>query len=244
MRKRVKPVAIRRRLFGFAVCALALCLSGLAEVPASAAMITLSFSNITNNDPTDAATGEAQLFVDVTDVGVDLDQVKFVFRNIGPDASSITDVYFDDGTLLGIADIINGSGVAFSQGATPGELVGANNISPPFETTAGFSADSDSPVQANGINPNEFLEIVFDLINNQTYASVLDSLDLGGAAGGLRIGIKVQGFAGGGSEGFVNEPPDGGGGGIVPEPSSMTLCAFAMLSLAGYGRFRRKLAVG
>jgi hypothetical protein len=41
--------------------------------------------------------------------------VNFLFTNQGPLASSITDVYFDDGTLLGIAGVTNFSGVDFSQ---------------------------------------------------------------------------------------------------------------------------------
>jgi hypothetical protein len=35
-------------------------------------------------------------------------QVLFEFSNAGPASSSITDVYFDDGTLLGTAELTNG----------------------------------------------------------------------------------------------------------------------------------------
>ena len=59
------------------------------------------FTNITNNNAGDLAIGEAQLFVEVTEFA--LGQVLFEFSNTGPAASSITDAYFDDGTLLGIA---------------------------------------------------------------------------------------------------------------------------------------------
>ena len=73
---------------------------------------TYGFQCITNNSLTDAAIGEAQLFVDVTDPGGD--QVLFTFINDGPEASSITDVYFDDGALLGLAAIDNSDpGVSF-----------------------------------------------------------------------------------------------------------------------------------
>jgi hypothetical protein len=70
---------------------------------------TYSFTHIVEpgdgaTELADGAIGEAQLFVELTDLG---SQVEFTFTNIGPDASSITDVYFDDGTLLGIAEITN-----------------------------------------------------------------------------------------------------------------------------------------
>ena len=69
---------------------------------------TFSFQNITNNNATNAATGESQLFVNVTDAGPNL--VSFYFGNIGPLASSITDIYFDSGPLLSISQINNGPG--------------------------------------------------------------------------------------------------------------------------------------
>ena len=156
---------------------------------------------ITNNNAADAGIGEAQLFVEVIDAGAD--QVTFRFMNTGPQACSIADVYFDDGTLLGIADIINSSGVSFSQGATPHNLPGGNNVSPAFETTEDFSADSDPPVQPNGVNPGEQLSIVFDLKDGKAYSDVLDDLN----SGDLRIGIHVQAFESGASESFVNNGP-------------------------------------
>ena len=82
------------------------------------------FQGLTANDIADVATGEAQLFVEVTDLGSS--QVMFTFTNTGPNASSITDVYFDDGTLLGIASLVDSddgtggdAGVDFSEGASP-----------------------------------------------------------------------------------------------------------------------------
>ncbi len=106
----------------------------------SAHAVTVGFDAITNNTVGDPAIGEAQLFVDVTDPGDD--QVLFTFFNTGPAASSITDVYFDDGDLLGIASIIQDTGVDFTELARPRNLPSANNASPPF-VAAGFSGDSD-----------------------------------------------------------------------------------------------------
>lgn len=199
---------------------------------------TLGFNNITNNNVANAAAGEAQLSVEVNAFG---NQVDFIFRNVGPAASSITDVYFDDGppnTLLSIASVINGPGVSFSQGASPGNLPGGNNASPPFQTTVGFSADSNPPVQPNGVNPGEEVTIRFNLVSGKSFADVQNAITQGGASG-LRVGIHVQGFAGGGSESFVNDGPQ-----AVPAPSGIVLALSGLVPLAfvGLRRLRRPQA--
>jgi len=190
----------------------------LGAQPAAAA--TLGFGCITTTNPGDCAIGQAQLSVNVTDPGGG--QVLFTFSNVGAADSSIADVYFDDGSLLSIAIIINSVGVSFSQFATPAEMPAANLASPPFVTTAGFSADSDAPVQPNGVNPGETLGIRFTLQGGTTYSDVLGEL----ANGTLRIGLHVQGYASGGSESFVN--------GSLPEPATFGFLGLGLgaLSLA------------
>jgi hypothetical protein len=188
-------------------------------IPVTTQAIPYGFDCITNTIAGDAAIGEAQLFVDVTEYEYDNGQVLFTFANTGPEASSITDVYFDDGTLLGIASIINVENfVEFSQLATPNNLPGGNNVSPPFEVTAGFSADSDAPVQPMGVNPGESLGIIFDLQEGGTFADVIAELE----SGELRIGIHVQGFDSGGSESFINH---------IPEPATL----FLLIGLGIFG---------
>jgi hypothetical protein len=195
---------------------------------------TLGFYNISNNNATDAATGESQLFVDVNPYGIN--QVEFYFYNKGLLASSITDIYFDDGSLLSISSIINGSGVDFKQGASPGDLPSGNTANPAFVASSGFTADSQPPAQPNGVNPDENVSIIFDLQTGKTFSDVLAALALPDPHftidpitgkpidHWLRIGIHVQGFEGGGSESFVNNP--------VPLPAAAWLLGTGLLGMA------------
>lgn len=184
------------------------------------------FLCITNNSPTAAAIGEAQLFVDVTseDVGV----VMFTFYNIGPESSAICDVYFDDGVLFALSQLIDADsgghpGVNFSQGANPPDLPGGNLLDPPFSVSAGFLADSDPAVLHNGVGPGEWLGVEYTLASEMTYSDVIAYLN----DGRLRIGIHVQGIddpkGEGVSESFVH----------VPAPGAATL-ALAGIGMVGW----------
>lgn len=181
------------------------------------------FKSITNNNASDAAVGEAQLTVDVTNPGSD--QVLFTFYNTTAiEACSITDIYIDDGALLADIYSLTGTfGVSFSNPATPGDLPGGNGIVPQFNTSAGLSADSDPDVYANGVNAaTEYLEVLFNLKSGKTFADVLTAIDRGFHPelyynftsktwnfDHLLIGMHVQGFDSGGSESFIATPVPG-----------------------------------
>jgi len=138
------------------------------------------------------------LLLTVTDEGVGAGKVLFTFYNnstidpkldsagnptVGPGA--ITDIYFDDGALLGISSIINSTGVSFGYPAAPGNLPGGNTVYPAFETssvespvmTPHFSADSrNAPL---GADPGEHVGILFDLEGSNTLGNVIDAINVG-----------------------------------------------------------------
>jgi uncharacterized protein (TIGR03382 family) len=199
--------------------AIGLAIAALAGA-AQASIITYNFSDITHNDPTAAAQGEAQLFVNISPAPGN--QVSFVFHNEGSAPMSITDIYFQDGPILGLATIIDGAGTDFEPGAQPNNLPGANLISPAFVATQAFSAQSQPPTQPLGVNPGEHVELRYTLIAGKTVTDIQNDLN----SGALRIGLHVQGFGNGVSESFVNS---------VPTPG-----ALAILGLGGLVMFRRR----
>lgn len=214
---------------------------------ASAASVSYGFTVLENNSPIDLS---GQLSVTVSDHlqhgamgALGAGQVSFRFDNIGSLQSSICDVYFDDGTLLGIATIHESAGVNFSQGGSPPNLPGGNAIG--FDTTAGFLADSDAPVASNGVNATvggtEWVEIIFNLINGKTYADTVAALNGGDldqdGVADLRIGVHMQALGDGRSETYVNGNPPPPPGNMVPLPSTAGLAAAGFL-LVGTRRRR------
>lgn len=184
---------------------------------------------------TDCAIAEAQILMDVSEVSAS--QVAFTFSNTGPAQSSIEGIYFDNGTLLGISYLIDRdegvggmNGVDFTAGsASPPNLPRANNLTPAFETTAGFLTDSDSPTSRNGVNPNEWLTVVFNLRGGGNYTTVLAEL----ASGEVRVGLHVIDFASGGSESLINETTP------VPLPAAALLFMSGLAGAGFAGRRRR-----
>lgn len=248
-------IAIVGLMFGLCSTATAGVIDGGLTPTASQ---TFGFNHIVEagDGPTqqlDGSIGVAQLTVNVfgwtgtaATNTLTTDKVLFVLTNSGSDASRISEVYFDDGALLGITDLIDSDdnsalvpsawNVDFSEGsASPPELPAGNTIG--FETTAGFLADTDSGQggAAKGVDPGEELGVIFDLQGDLTVLDVIASMNDAQASGlTLNIGVHVTGFASGGSEGFVTNLPE------VPEPTSLAIWGLGVLGLAGVRRRRKK----
>jgi hypothetical protein len=157
-----------------------------------------------------------------------LGMVDFTFYNESLISSSVAGIYFDDGSLLGIAAITNGPGTSFSKNATPGDLPGGAKVDPPFVTTEEFCIDGDPPESHNGVNPVElgnpleWVRVSFELINGGTLSSVVAELN----SGELRIGVHVIALPDGSRESAVN----------IPEASTFILFALGGLGLTARRR--------
>ncbi len=145
---------------------------------------------------------------------------SFKFFNNSTINSSITNIYFDDGSLLGIDSVINSAGVLFAKDG-PTNIPGASNLFPAFEADREFNIAADPPPYHNGVNnppPEEWVQVTFNLLGGGTIDDVLDEL----STGELRVGIHIQGFDDGSSESAI----------AVPEPASIFILSLGALALA------------
>jgi hypothetical protein len=193
------------KTIGLAISPLVLMATALTASPAQA--FRLSLSNISGNSATNALTGQNQLFIDVTDAlggeNAAATSVLFKFSNVGTQASSITQIYIDNSTSLktmgAIADSDGaGSGVSFSKATGNLNLPSGQNVN--FAEDFGLKANQ--PISQRGVNPNEWVSVLFSLNAGKTLQSVIMDLQ----KGDLRLGMHVQAFGDGGSEAFVSQP--------------------------------------
>ena len=175
----------------------------LASSPAQA--LQFNFNNITHNNAVNESTGERQLLVDVTDSfgkeDLASNNVLFKFSNVGPFASSMTQIYFDNSTVLKSTGTIvdSGAGVDFAAASGRMNLPGGNTVN----FSPDFAIKSTGAVSQNGVNPGEWVSVFFNLSTNKTLKDVFNDLK----SGSLRVGMHVQAFSNEGSEAFVNNNP-------------------------------------
>jgi hypothetical protein len=187
--------------------------------------VGLGFECVTQNRAGDCAIGESQLSLSLADAGSGV--VRFEVANAGPERSVVSEIYFDDGALLGSLTVLSAPGVDFEIGARPPNLPGWRSLDPVFRASVGLSSQSRPSPVANGIGVGEFLAIEFTLQGGQGFQDLIDQL----ASGELRVGLHVIAFDSQGSESFVNVP--------VPEPASGALLAGGLVALAWRARSRR-----
>jgi len=180
---------------------------------------TYSFANITANSAIDAALGESQLRMDVSQVGA---FANFRFYHIGAAPMSIAGIYFDDrGPCITSAQTPFGTGVTFSAGGSPPVLPGGNNASPSFSVTSRFAAANPKPF--NGVNPGDEINLRFSFASGMAFGDLISALD----NGTLRVGMHVIAFSSGGSESFLGDP--------IPPVNPVPLPSAAGLGLVGLG---------
>ncbi len=197
--------------------------------------VDISFSRITSNSSQNV---ESQFKVTMMEVAGDSSVVEFVFRNNVGVASSISEIYFDNGSsspLFTSGSIVEQIGTQFNYGSgSPGNLPGGNSMTESFDVTPGFLADAQGN-PSKGLNDNdELVRFRFSLQNAVSYSDVLASL----STTALRIGFHVRAIGeDGNSDSFVNRTPTEGGP-MVPLPSPMLLGAAGLGALAGVRRRR------
>lgn len=197
----------------------------LAFVTTSASADIFGFTRITGNSNYDVGN---QLSVDVQWLGSSL--VSFRFDNVGPLASSITAIYFDDANdnlLNSLSSIDNSSaGVNFTAGGSPPNLPGGNNAGPSFSSD--FRVSSTSPRSPNGVGIGEFVTLAYSMQNGVTFNDVLAGLN----GGELRIGMHVQSMPDGDSDSYINV------GTAVPSPDAGML---GILGISALSALRRRV---
>jgi hypothetical protein len=231
---------VMRALLGF------IAILGLVGIcgGASASSTTFNFAVVEENNGPNLGD---QLSVTVWDAaqanaeyGLNLgaNEVLFAFANDVGLASSISEIYFDDG-LLGPNAVHNDLGGAdttafeldadIPQGTTPGNLPGGQTLTPAFESTPGLSADATGNPE-NGVDASgEIVGISFEYGDLNDYAGVISAI----WGESLRIGLHVVGIGDGEiSQSYVN---------AVPIPAAAWLFGSALAGLLALGRRKRSL---
>lgn len=148
------------------------------------------------------------------------EQVDFTFYNVSTIRSSVAQIYFDDGLLLGISEVFNGPGTIFGQISNPNNVPGANLLNPPFVADREFSIGAEPPIPANGINqppPDEWVKIKFNLESGGTLEDIVEELN----SGVLRVAIHIIDLPDGSSNSAI----------AVPEPATLMLLALGTILL-------------
>ncbi|MES2637070.1 MAG: VPLPA-CTERM sorting domain-containing protein [Pseudomonadota bacterium] len=193
---------------------------------ATASATTYNFTGI-KADELDVS---QQLSVNVVQNGT---SVSFNFINDGGTEvqAFIRTIYFDflGANLFSSLTQTGSTGFVNFVGTTPSNsnLPEGENLDPDFTTDASAVRVTGRGQVGSSLDLGESLLLTAMLNADADILALLDS-------GALRIGLHVQGFASGGSDSYVNTPPN-----AVPLPAAGWLFGSALIGLMGLSR--RKL---
>lgn len=213
------------------------------------------------NNPVNIQTAADQISAEVFDVGRDESGntiAQFLFKNIGPKASALSEIGFEDGTLLargtaagGYIDA-GGTLVVDSTRVSFAEQKNYPNFGFQFDTSSLFSIGANNPAPNDGLNPGEWLAVKYTLQTGKTYQNLLDALEAGkdgrdpdpnnpGRYTSLRLAIHVIAFGDGGSEKLLYSPQPQNPN-PVPAPPAIVLAGLGVICIGGFARLRRRFA--
>lgn len=211
--------------FKTAVVAMSLFAVGAAH----AASVDVSFTRISSNASVNV---ESQFLATATTVAGDTSVVDFIIRNNVGVASSISEIYFDNGavsSLFSTGSIVEQVGTNFVFGsASPPDLPGGDSLTHPFNVTVSFLADAKGNPNIGVNTATDLVRIRFALLGGVMFDDVADAL----ADGSLRIGFHVRSIGEDeDSDAFVSTS-------IVPLPGPGALGTAGLLAALGVRRRR------
>jgi hypothetical protein len=218
----------------------------LATVVAAtqASPVEIGFFRVTNNA---AQNVESQFSCVVADAGTftyngsmpasyaafdGFNKVSFTFTNSAEIYCAISEIYFDDGTLL-VPDptFISNDGTEFNPGASPSNLPGGGSVG--FESTLAFNADAQGNpelgvdgLDTSGVSYADSVTLTIILQAGKAFGDTIAAL----SDGGLRLGLHVRAI-GGQSDSFVTP---------IPLPAGSGMATAGLLTLGGVGYIRRR----
>ena len=209
-----------------AISALAIFGLNLASAGSASAVSLGTFSCITGNSAADCGIGEAQLSAVIVEDGSD---ALLTIEMDGPANAVVEQLFLESSSATGLAFATSaGVGqVAFGVGAAGGNLPGGNVVG--FLSAWNSSANNPKPRWGVGRHPQDDSApqaAEFRIAHSGTFEDFLS---------GLRVGVHVLGYDGGGSESFTAE---------VPELGSLSTFLSGFLALAIWSRGKARNSSG
>ncbi|KMQ51454.1 PEP-CTERM domain protein [Chitinispirillum alkaliphilum] len=187
-------------------------------------IIEYRFDGYSGHNPENIATGINQFTMGVEEL--DDNQVRFIFSNSGDQEAIITRILFkDDFKTLDFDNfeyitVVDGLSFDYIDDPHPQFSFGA--------TSRALSTTPNKPL--NGITTGESLGMLFTFTDDNTFNSLINSIN----NGQFDILLHAQSFSDGGSEQFSLSVP-------VPEPSTFALLTpgLIILILANYKKIKK-----